>query len=181
MSMIKILDLTIIEFAQWLVRQLELFTPLTRTDINNFFLLTLKWSIVVFWLITLMEFACKETLLGFFGILNANISIKFYMILKKEFAEQDQKSDLLPIEIVTHMRIRTTMLKFFLLLVAPVYLFVLVIWDHFPLTCFIVISGAILFTEITLEYLLCTMSLPPAEKQRREIEKETQNMVPAKI
>ena len=171
--MLNKIDNWLINSTQWLVRRTELSTHVTRKDIVTFFLLVLKWLIVAYFLLTIMEFTIGHYLSGTIGLINSSI-YSMIQISMKENLQKEQKIAL-PSEIITRSGVR----KFFLLFVIvslPLIAHIAYI-DHKEIhyICAIILF-CIMFTLTILEYLLCTTSLPPGEKRRCEQEKEIVNM-----
>ena len=175
--MLKEIDNELIHSAQWLVRRAELFTPITRKDIATFFLLVLKWLLVAYFLVAIMGFTVGQYLLGVIGLLNSLIFSMIQIAMKKNLLKEQKAT--LPSEIVTRSLPRKCNL-FIIIFLLPLFLLLIApsvhndFWE-IPGIAFTILA-CIVFTFTILEYLLCTISLPPGEKKRREQEKEMKNM-----
>lgn len=97
--MLNKIDNWLINSAQWLVRQAELSTHVTRKDIATFFLLVLKWLIVAYFLLTIMGFTVGQYFLGIIGLVSSSV-LSMQGISMKQDLQKEQKTAL-PSEIVT--------------------------------------------------------------------------------
>lgn len=96
-------------------------------------------------------------------------------------ARKQNTSGALPVEIINNKNLRI-----FLLLIIPfteLLSFGLFLNNKDPLmvTFPLIVISKIFYVFLYIEYLLCTTSLPPGEKERKQIEKEMSSLVPIKI
>lgn len=171
------IDIFLILRAQWCVRQIELYTNKTRQDIFSLLFGMTRWSItatVICCLIALKDHIWSPIL----------ILPMYFFIAKdtKEYKEIINKSDsidTLPVEILTrisHRRIILLVGLFFSCIIS-IHKFN----SAFEMVIMYLQWISLFMIPICIEYLLCTTSLPPGEKERKKIEKEMSSLVPIKI
>lgn len=183
------IDSKIITLVQWLVRQCELYTSVLRKKIIELTLSSVMMSIIMIIssLLLVILFADDKVdilvsvfLIGWNIFLFTDLYRNMLGLTKK-----NTPANSLPQEIITRMLPRLILLTGLLTL----FLLVIILEIYLPIK-----SNAHLFFRfyeyalcsvlsfsLFFEYLLCTTSLPPGEKQRREEEKEMRNMIPQKF
>ncbi len=189
--MFLIIDEKFVVLAQWAIRQIELYTKMSRKD-------TVKLILSIFFY-TLLAFALGVIIKPILELLrDENVSImivihffnvqSFYYNgkeYKKIVESMKEVTDTLPIEIETRKFVRITFLILFIILnliILSVMLFFsgVVLSQTNESDSFVKNLHLLLFPIVgvilVLEYVLCTRSLPPGEKERIKMEKETQNM-----
>ena len=171
--MLTKIDDEIIHKTQWIVRQIELFTDITRKEILNFFLLVLKWLILAFVIIAGIEFTADQYFLAALNLFTSSGFLLQQIDIKK-IASQEQKIAL-PEEITTRRILRIIFLVITIVCTPYIVIFIFYGKSDLP-TTIAMIQFAIFYTITILEYLLCTISLPPGEKKQYELEKEMKNM-----
>ncbi len=174
--MLSYIDNKLIKGAQWMVRQFELYTSLTRRDLYYFF--QVYGSTMTGFTVLLAGTTNVFLLMG--------IYCSWLVSIKNENRRQTS-SDILSSAILTRRFLRVVSFE------ATIFLFLIVTallqcdpemvaemsWFRIGYGYWVLLSPMISIT--TLEYLLCTTSLPPGEKERRRQEKEMQNAFPAAI
>ncbi len=204
--MFSVIDKILINLAQWLVRQVELYTSATRKEIFlSFFSLcflieiafiTTTTGYVVSVVCTYAYVFYRDLILPIEAIISVTINTSLYvaeyfvwifslnfwrhqMTLAKSVPNNEES---LPQAILIRKKVRAIcMLGFMSSLVILVYFLPTDgSWNvtdflkiHLPLTC---VHGYFACSS-AVEYLLCTTTLPPGEKERRKQERELSNMV----
>lgn len=164
------IDTAFIFCAQWVIRQIELFTSYTRNDIGDIMLRIEKYYLIPAFAVVLL-FKIDEIFVFPFLFLSIKFAKPNLSILKKRFEAQKKiQNETLPKEINECKPQRL------LGIIANIFF------------CFVTFKGVqsvvcqlmfLYFISFNLfEYFLCTTSLPPGEKRKREQEKETKNMLP---
>lgn len=188
--MFSTIDNYLIHLAQWIVRQLELFTPITRKVIGDALLSFHSATILLcFW--AGVSHASKAISLSsnssvFWSTLwitNAFFVVSFVEILFHKRAARiiktKQKDGSLPCEILVRKKERFLSLLFLYILFCFSVIFALLPNNTISLEDFVfvvLISG-----DFLLEYFFCTTSLPPGEKERKKVEREMRSMSLQKI
>lgn len=175
--MFSIIDSHLINFFQWIVRQLELFTLITRKEVININLLLIKWLNII-WATLLVVFSLifPEFNLLFFVL----VCFPFHFIysLIKETHEKQVQGNFLPKE--TLSRIGTRRFGLFVL----VFFSAWSAWHNWSIEVNVMVAPfvcAFYFFLLCVEYLLCTKSLPPGEKEKKKVEREMKNTKPQLI
>ena len=175
--MISAIDRTIIEIFQWVIRQIELFTSITK-KYCMFAMLSLLSMIQLY--LTLYYLGRFDILMYIF-VVNP-LTIKTVSVIaaynKKETAGTLPRA----IKERAKKRIVFTFLFFILLclLFIPTFSYLYFSGTFFSNT----LTARLLYffvscTLITcIEYLLCTSFLPPGEKAKRKMEKELRRALP---
>lgn len=177
------IDIRLINCFQWALRQCELFTNLDRKKLLNISMSVYKIALTILSLITVSRFMFRVNVVGVFTnivflLLSILIYLNWLILIGKR-----TKSEALPEEIATRKKHRLlilighTPLAFVFLSSALVLTLSqtgdiaeeLMTFDH-------LFFSILLFLHFPTEYLLCTTSLPPGEKERRKAEKEQRNM-----
>lgn len=179
------IDVFLINWFQYGVRQFELYTSINRKNLLNFFLFLMRFTIIITFLFAIITLLYGyDTYMPMLFLTASSTGI--YLRIKKVVAHQ-KETDILPREIV-YRKIDRLYAFFCCVFVSFVVLIVLIL--IFPVLYKIngdvniinLITMAIIFSFPLLsccaEYLLCTVSLPPGEKQKRKEEKEMKNMIP---
>ena len=202
--MLEKIDSSFIYTAQWIVRQIELYTPITKKHVEDILITCYFWMIAIFavTIVTAMTLDLIETKHVFtFGLLFLLLAPLYFSSLKvyKHIANTTRKvSDMLPA--VIHQRkynrkaiIVSVPLAFLIIFAVIAVLFSInrtellsVIFGNFEdqNILFSVCASLVWFilpTEFLIEYVFCTTSLPPGEKEKRATEKEMRNMTPTSI
>ena len=179
-TVLDFIDAAFIEGLQWLVSQTELFTSITRSSIGSFIFLILKWllitSVVGFILLqseiisSQLGISVIDLMIDIMLVITLVVLSLDYTIKKKVFLEtSNDLGNTLPKEIYSRVNHRKYILIFFLpsILMAA---FFKVVMEHGHLSFFslFILVTIIVYLNfcITIEYLLCTRSLPPGEKRR---------------
>lgn len=180
------IDNFLIMWAQWFVRQIELYTNRTKKcsivlflNFNSIFTFVLILLCVLYFNFDEKSILIKLLSIGFCFMINIyNRSLKE----KVGILSDSNSTNSLPEEIVTRFFLRIllllvcclTMFQYFL---AYTNLTGINIYDRI----IIVSATSQVYIVVLVEYLLCTTSLPPGEKERKQIEKEMSSLVPIKI
>lgn len=159
----------LIKLFQWMIHLLELHTDIERKQVINFFFEISKGLIIMYLFFVIISGILSPSLILFFSLLNVVLIWNFRKIVKDAFLGQTIKVSAFPVEIITRRFLRLYM--FFGIIVSTVFLNIEKTLIDF--TCLLMI-----WLFFCIEYLLCTTSLPPGEKQKRKEEKEMKNMVP---
>ena len=196
--MFSTIDNYLIHLAQWVVRQLELYTSITRRHLLYFFIVPNALCCLVdiafiFNCLSLFlepnntsnkDFLSVVTLLFILLIALLFILLLFMhtstIISAIKIAKNPIGNSMLPKEIINNywkrelylLDLFVFFLSLFMLTQAEVTIDVQIIFYF----CYLVI--ACLAFPLILEYFLCTTSLPPGEKEKRKIKKEIEKMVP---
>lgn len=207
--MLQKIDSSLIRIAQWTVRQIELYTPLTKKDIESFSISLYFWTTVIYAALLAASITVSLSLGVPLGILKIVLALTlpglFYAWndYKKISNRSKTTHGMLPEMIISRKKDRT-----FLLMVYPVTFmilgtvfaivfaiayttggtgFVSLLLGNSALSDNMIIDAALYFANmvfvaiVIIEYLFCTASLPPEEKEKRQLEKETRNMIPIEI
>ena len=173
------IDNFLIILTQWCVRQIELYTSLNRKTILlwivNITKITVSVLVIVF--ILLLTFSPAVSIIG----LSSCYMIFKYMEMTLVNAKKQNTSDALPVEIINNKNLRISLLL--IIPFAELLSFGLFLNNKDPLmvTFPLVVESKIFYVFLCIEYLLCTTSLPPGEKERRRIEKEISSLVPVPV
>lgn len=179
--MFSSIDNKLINLAQWIVRQIELFTNMTRDDFCKR-LLRVNRSIHIAGVALVLILPMIENIVLSIMLLICFTLVSPYTVLKREVHREllrtQQKTDVLPNEIYIRKEERR---RVFILVVSEILLFFLVVLpknrELSPILVFCIIM-ILDFLTLSFEYLLCTTSLPPGEKERRMVKKEGGRMIP---
>lgn len=169
--MFSYIDSRLISVAQWFIRQLELFFPITRENVITFTLNVTKWLIVVSALLSLLS-----AYFDIWGAIFTTIAYSFYQshrLLVLVYSLQKKSSNSLPQEIVTRKLMRKILVCG--LIPSSLPLGIVILSHHAPFFWSAITLPMFLFVFVLFivsEYLLCTTSLPPGGKEKRKIEKE---------
>lgn len=183
--MFSTIDGFLIVCFQWAVRQMELYTPITRKSIIRFNLGALEfflfsWALVVIFIYSTLGiplFLCMLYVLFFVSVVIRRAELK-------RLGSGSCCSGAKPQEIITRFKHRISALvsnifcAVVLLLVLPVFLLWrinlmwVILFEHCFGICWIACA------VLSHEYLLCTTTLPPGEKERRKAEKEMRMLSP---
>lgn len=177
------IDNTLIVWAQWTVRQFELYTPIERKHLIGFFISVLRCTLIV-WAVISVIMAVLIISPDIFIVGAVGIFTNYgYFLSYKKLANKEPSKDVLPEEIISRYIFRMAyclisisslllLPLMYLLCISPqgdILLFTMFVMVFFANFCFYFFNF--------LEYLFCTISLPPGEKQKRREEKETRNMI----
>lgn len=178
-------DPILINGVQWLLRQIELFTNITRKMIMMTTLTAYKISLLFFiasFFSYIIFFLEKDVLLSYLLSLNILAFTITYFDMKK-IVLRKQKEGVIPVEIVSRKitRIGYLLLYIHCIFCSIVLSYVTSLTERSATithsSSFVLLLILTMSIQIALEYLACTVSLPPGEKERRKVEKETRNMV----
>jgi hypothetical protein len=174
--MLSYIDHKLIGTAQWAVRQIELFTSHTRQDALVFVLMLFRYIIAGESVWTFLSFLSED---GLAGTVMAVVSVCvpfaiIYQILAMKI-EEKEKPGVLPACIVERAGLRKGF--FCLLTVHSVVIAVLNLLGE-GVGNLISFLPVLFYCPMALEYLMCTTSLPPGEKDRKKQEREARNMAP---
>lgn len=176
-AMISATDRIIIEIFQWVIRQVELFTPITRKS-------------CIFAMLSLLSMIQLYLIIYHLGRFNILMFVFFVKPLTTQTVSliiaynQEEATGTLPRAIKERVKRRIVVTFFFLTLLCVV--FIPVFSDLYSsnmiftssLTAKVLFHLAPLMLASMIEYLLCTSVLPPGEKARRKIEKELKRALP---
>lgn len=201
--MLEKIDSSLIHAAQWVIRQIELYSPITKKHIEDFiincyFWLILTFSVTIVSAIIVDVIEAKQVFT--FGVLLLGLAPLYFSTLKiyKGLLKKVKKeSTALPAAIYERKSVRIIILLSLPLAFLIIFAMVIIaIWLNSSevLTTFFgnieernvlfsvcnTLIWLILPTEFLIEYLFCTTSLPPGEKDRKKTERETRNMIPIK-
>lgn len=178
--MFNTIDTGLIHGAQWFVRQLELFTTITKKELCKKLIYCFFISGEV-WGISLILLGLTQISIIFFFI-GPSVCFACLTITKKLQAlvkSQNETDIALPEEIITRKWKRTADVCILLFLVTPWSFLVLFYTDNTLIEliaiCSFFIQEAI---SVVTEYILCTTSLPPGEKKRIKLERAMKHAVP---
>lgn len=196
--MFSSIDNFLISRMQWVVRQIELFSSIERRTVGYTLLAcnllfgfpvlmtvsTCFFKIIFgpnkFW----FDAPVQAWILIIFAVL-LFVHVETYLVATKLL---EKKTDFtsLPAEIITRIDVRESL---FHLMAAYLFLFVMLgtiiaifAKDTSPLAyavLLLIMEGGLLI-RITLEYLFCTTSLPPGEKERKIREREMKHLTPVR-
>lgn len=184
------IDIWFVNVHQWVVRQIGLYTPFERKDVLelNLRLMRLLFGTFILFSFLAIIFAVDRAISYTYSILIACNYFHWFPEYKKllELSKKNPEADVLPDEIVTRKLERygllLLLLVFFVLFVTMYCLISPVL--SFPYEALFksnVILVILAFTFTLQEYLLCTTSLPPGEKQRKKEEREMKYLTPQRI
>jgi hypothetical protein len=175
--MLTKLDENLIGFSQWAIRQVELFTTITRKNIINS---------------TLILLFLVQTYLFVFHLIRFNLLV--LVIVVGPFTKEaislliaswiTERPGTLPRAINERRQTRLVILCLGIGLLAAVFVPVLLLLSRTnegffqPVTALILCHMMPIILAAVAEYLLCTSSLPPGEKVKRLAERELRNAVP---
>lgn len=187
--MFSAIDNWIISIFQWTVRQIELYTDTTRKDLICGHLNTNKVFFLFLLILSVAELFQK-------GLQLFTADIFFLMVFYSRNSEIEKISkrtstiNTLPKEIITRVPDRVllvvlgfpaiTMLLLIFLAVAMAFYHGISPKIETGLYVYLVVC-AVVFSLFCLEYLLCTTSIPPGEKERRKVKKEMKAFTPEPI
>lgn len=181
-STIDSIDNFCINLAQWIVRQVELYTSIERKGLLNYCLFLLKGFIVGLVLSIILNLLVSPHLALILASLVVPIFIFDYIIFKILIKDQERSNwASLPHEIITRKAIRLVHLFSFLVATGVLSeIIISLVTDVFlPRYLIIIFICSIFVIEFCLDLLLCTVSLPPGEKQKKVTEKELRDMEPS--
>ncbi len=181
------IDMFLITWTQWFVRQAELYTPIERKNFLSIFINLLKWVIVTWGIVSML--VAITSFPSFISFPLLFISEAGCLLFLKDFfcyvnlSKKITTTGKLPTEIASRYTIRHT--YFLFVLFGPITIWCLHLMTTSRYTDLVIISIYIIGTfclvcfhiYLCIEYLLCTTSLPPGEKERRGIEKEISSLV----
>ena len=178
--MFSYIDNKLINCFQWFVRQVELFTILTRKEMFAFLFLLYRYVLVGIFssalLLCMLEDSLQDLPISIFGLF---VAVRMYHLTKEgvRMFEQQQQAGVLPISILLRKCIRTLLWMVGSLLSFLVFSVSLREVDSDLGILLYFFLGVWIVIKIVIEYLLCTTSLPPGGKEKREQEKEMRNAV----
>ncbi len=174
--MFSTIDNGIIRVFQWVIQQIELYSPFTRKTLFTLVFLTiLMFNVLRVYVATnLMGLIPQMGGVVVFGflIMSPHI-INLYFLSKKP-----QRQDALPVEIETRRSLRMGgFISLGLGTVLYSYWLYTIIRDRedFLMALFARTLYCEVWLVLLIEYLLCTMSLPPGEKERLKQERLSKN------
>ncbi len=190
------IDNKLILASQWTIRQIELYTPITRKNIGDMLLLTWKTTTMVFAVLIssllIMSVLSPSSLV--IDFLNLYFIVSQHKDLINKFVKSYSNKENLPDEIITrkYQRIFLLVLSFAIFLATILgYIYYQIypemlesrkaISDQVSSYYLIDIYAVFFLLYYLTEYFLCTLSLPPGEKEKRKVEKEMRNLVPIPI
>lgn len=163
---------------QWTVRQIELYTPITRKVIIALHTIVTK-GLFIFWIVLSVRFL-RSHFFSFTHPLTSLLVAAYFgavvgalvkdLLDAVKISKEDNPPGVLPKEIKSRKKIRHY------LVVNWVVQLVLPYWVA-PWVYLLAVQCAFLGL-FCLEYLLCTTSLPPEEKERRKTEKDPYVSIP---
>lgn len=175
------IDDFLITWSQWLVRQLELYTPVERKGLANFCLLLLKYSIIAMAILILFKVFVSEYdgSIYIFGILVLIFSFD-YFVFKTLFSRQKDVETSLPREIITRVPHRYLMILASISSIGVIFPLLITAFlsegIYTPQMLLITFNWGIFLIKLCLELILCTTSMSHGEKQKRLEEKEMRNL-----
>lgn len=201
--MLEKIDSSFIHITQWAVRQIEIFTSISRRDITEFItklllcLLIIPLGMLVVGTILTLSNTSHIRIWEMLSALNCIMFFNIWRDMKHLLKKENSNQSALPKEIHTRKKLRKILLFSVLVIVAVPMLIdlALTIYKVSGITSTLpepnethwLIQRTYIFIDffigiyLVAEYLLCTTSLPPGEKEKRRYEKETRGMVPAGI
>jgi hypothetical protein len=189
------LDSWLITFFQWIVRQVELFTNISRKDLLYNVMLIAKWVTLVNVCFSLwFTFSVGRTpLFSARGLIVAVIDylteivwvlalIFWFIFCEYKRRKQVSNPQILPEEILSMKSARWSILFISFFWTFCVLLMVLTPTIPDPIHDFRIIEtwlgcGYFFFINC-FAYLLCTTSLPPGEKEKQKMKREMKNISP---
>ena len=188
--MFSTIDNYLIHLAQWVVRQLELYTSITRRHLLYFFIVpnALCCLVDIAFIFNCLSLFLEPNNTSNKGFLSV-VALLFIMLLFMhtstiisaiKIEKNPIGNSMLPKEIINNywkrelylLDLFVFFLSLFMLTQAEVTIDVQIMFYF----CYLVI--ACLAFPLILEYFLCTTSLPPGEKEKRKIKKEMEKMMP---
>jgi integral membrane sensor domain MASE1 len=168
----------------WIVRQIELYTPITHKDLFTWISFFALLCAALLGLTAAVYFFTSGNDLLFLTVHTVNTFVMWNITKKLKRMKDTQKiSDTLPIAITTRKIPRLTLVvmeSFCVTFITLVFLSKFFLSLAFNISDLIAVIYIFAFGFILfLEYMLCTLPPPPGEKERKRIEKETRNMVPS--
>jgi magnesium-transporting ATPase (P-type) len=189
--MFSIIDNGIIALTQWAVTRAELYTPYTKKIAEPLLalvalMLTLLFIIsgVVLWVLELIQRGYSPGIFWFIVTLcNMQYLQVLVVTLSRTIRTKRENSQVLPAERITRRFFRASLLFVALAYFLSDYVNIGLL-DAFDLR----LTGPfreVFFFEfmalpilLVLEYLVCTTSLPPGEKEKKKMERQMKNMTP---
>lgn len=181
--MFSTIDSTIINLAQYFVRQIELFTRFTRKTIGE---------VIIFFYFPIVF--CKILLLAammFFPDTFPNdtiVKISFFFLIGFDIlsmfdidrSSKKSSNGTLPEEIIKHKPFRLTSLGlmtigFFWIITSSVLRGESLLYMSVKASLFMFFLFGM---SIVTEYYMCTTSIPPGEKEKKKQEREMKNLSP---
>lgn len=168
-------DEDMIQWAQWMVRQIELYTSMSRKLVVKIsFGFTTSTLCILFVVAGLAKFSDMALIFVFFYFLLCCLWLREQFYEFKKNTPQGQ----LPASISLR-RISRFYCWWVALLWAHVEIVALAELSlSFAQLLFFVCITSQLYMLLLQEYLLCTTSLPPGEKEKRKQERATRNVAP---
>lgn len=188
--MFSTIDNYLIRLAQWVVRQIELYTPITRAAVGDILLSFNSATILLcFWAgvsHTSKAISLSSNSSVFWSTLwiaNAFFVVSFLEILFHKRAARiiktKQKDGSLPCEIWVRKKERFLCLLFLSIFFSFFVKLALLPNNTISLEDFVLV--VLISGDFLLEYFFCTTSLPPGEKERKKVEREMRSMSLQKI
>lgn len=187
------IDNFLITWFQWGVRQFELYTKFERNDLVKASLLFFKVMIFSYIIVSTIKKEISIDTVFTLDIFTCLMLMVLYFVLKVSFSKQKNTTNVLPVEILTHKPLRWfSFLNTFIVIPLVFYLSFL-LFSYISLLNqekLVVILSALVFSLniimiFYLEYLLCTISLPPGEKrkimERKEMKQMQAHLIPIRI
>lgn len=173
------IDEWLIMWADWCVRQCELYSGMTKKSIGDFWLFLLKCSVLCMMLGTVLYLAIEVNGLGYLFVVCFLTQVMNYFTLKKYLQISDSVNNARPAAIITR-RVGRYILLCVLGYIVPSWTMFIVIQEDFSVISttnyVIAISNTAILINLVvsavLEYLLCVTPMPPREKQRHAYERE---------
>lgn len=174
-------DNTLIAGTQYIVSRLELYTILTKKIVTSMFIEGVRWfsvSSVLFFVFLVTAFDYS-----FINIINMTIASLFTFLISgqmHEILDEKEIPGILPKVISKRRWIRV--MWFIIFCLQSSYLFLI-----FSLKSTIakdidtILMNLQMLSLLFAEYLLCTTSLPPGEKEKNKQEKEMRTLITQKI
>ena len=191
-AIFQAIDAKIVTFFQWAVRQAELYTKATKDSIIAFSLISIEYLLVAlafFTAVSAVFFSDAASALTYLNLIDF-IGFSFiYLDLRK--INQKKSNEALISKEVEDRKLERIFTLFVLLVAAPIIYSLLPYAFSFgllPITGKNILEEMMSFTTIgilvfyfSFEYLICTTSLPPGEKEKKKLEKEMKNFVPEQV
>ena len=177
--MFSSIDNACINLAQWLVRQVELFTPFTRKALSTYFIL-FAWVSLIASMGTYILLALKYPGVAVCFLAASLILRKFLWTVTMRVLIQQSwglVTESLPKEIYSRTRARGYC-WYGLFFIGPLGAMICVFFFQIPglaLPIQLIISFLSL-SRLVPEYFLCTKSLPPGERAKSRQERELRGM-----
>ncbi len=180
--MFSTIDTGLINMTQWSVRQFELYTKITRKDLTNFCLSLIRVGLLVFFLVGTTRFILESNFISAIINLVFMTTCTLNLMIWEMISKRNQPLGILPAEIKNRKepRIILILVSFLCILSLPFFIFLgsknetnlIELIFLFNFLCF----SMLIFLSVLIEYLLCTTSLPPHEKEKKVQEKEMKYM-----